>query len=300
MLSYRLLILSYFFATFSALAISNQQATIPITIETNIHLSAQEILLDKSVLDIQDFSDPKFERAIVEYILIQQALALGGSTLNFSFTLGNYDARNTMLLQSGLLLINFDSMWLSHIDKLRDDLYISDAIIRKGEYWAGLYTAIGNKEALSIKSLDDFQKHSVVSSKHWLVDWKTLKQLKPRKLIHEEEWFSMAKLVSLQWVDIMLAPFTTSPPFNYQTNDYNIIAIEGVKIALNDSRHFAISKKHPYGKQTYIALQKGLKILRERGTITKAFQQSGFLNSQVKDWHTINASFIEDNFPYKK
>jgi len=64
---------------------------------------------------------------------------------------------------------------------------------------------------------------------------------------------------------------------------------------LNDSRHFVVSKKHPKGKETFIALQKGLTILRQRGTITKAFQDSGFFNQQVKNWPIINKAFITES-----
>ena len=290
--SYFLLFLSLIIITTSTLA---QQVKVPITIESDIYHYAQEIIAGQAVLDIKDFSGPHSQRAVVEFILIQQALALGGSDIEFSFAVGNYDARNIKLLQSGLLLINFDSMWLSQISAFSEEVYISDAIIRKGEYWAGLYTAIDNQKALATKTLGDFQQLPVVSNKNWYVDWQTLTQLNPKALIHDEEWLSMAKFVSRQWVDVMLAPFTLVKPFSYQGGGYQIIAIDGVKIALNDSRHFIISKKHPQGKEAYLALQKGLKILRQRGTIIKAFQQSGFFNEQVQDWHIINTSFLTTN-----
>jgi hypothetical protein len=284
-----LVYLTYSFLIFPAYC---QQERTPITIETDIYHYAQKIIANRDVLSITDFSGTNSQRAVIEFILIQQALELGGLKIDFYFVPGNYDARNIKLVQSGMLLINFDSMWLSYIDNLRDDLYISDPIIRKGEYWAGLYTAIDNERALDVKTLADLQKRSIVSSKNWHVDWKTLMELKPNALMHEEEWLSMAKLVSLQWVDIMLAPFTSSQPYSYQGDGYNIIAIDGIKLALNDSRHFVISKKHPQGKEAYTALQKGLKILRKRGTISKAFKQSGFFNELVQDWHIINAESI--------
>jgi hypothetical protein len=266
-----------------------------ITIETDTYHDAQQVIARQNIVDIKDFSGDNSRRDVIEFILIQQALALGGSTIDFSFAVGNYDARNVKLVQSGMLLINFDSMWLSYIGELQDDLYISDPIIRKGEYWAGLYTAVDNERALKVKTLTDLKELSVISSKNWHVDWKTLMELNPKTLIHDEEWLSMAKLVNLQWVDIMLAPFTSSSPFIYQDDGYKIVAIDGIKLALNDSRHFIISKKHPQGKETFAALQKGLKILRERGTIEKAFKQSGFFNKHVENWHVINAKFIKKN-----
>ena len=273
----------------------SSQAKVPITVETDVYHYAQNIIAGQNILSVKDFSSPNSQRDVVEFILVQKALALGGSKINFTFTLGNYDARNVKLLQSGLMLISFDSLWLSHISELSEDVYISDPIIRKGEYWAGLYTSTENSKALATKNLADIKELSFISNKIWHVDWKTISKIAPKTIIHEEEWHSMARLVSMQWVDVMLAPFTQSQPFSYQGDGYKITAIEGIKVALNDSRHFVVSKKHPKGKETYIALQKGLKILRERGTIIKAFQQSGFFNDQVQDWSIINSPYITRN-----
>ncbi len=287
-----LIVFSYFIHSFTIYA---QQETEPVTIETDIYHYAQEVLAGQNILEIKNFTGTHSQRDVIEFILVQQALALGGSNINFTFTLGNYDARNLKLLQSGLLLISFDSMWLSQISPAHEDVYISDPIIRKGEFWAGLYTATTNEKALATRDLTSFQRLSVISNKNWLVDWKTLTQMSPKHLTHEEEWLSMAKLVNMGWVDIMLAPFTPQEPFSYQGGDYHIVAIDGIKIALNDSRHFVVSKKHPRGKETFEALQKGLKILRKRGTIIKVFKQSGFFNKKVQGWHTINNKQILSN-----
>jgi hypothetical protein len=261
-------------------------------VETDVYRHAQALIGEQKIVNIKSFSGPDSHRDVVEFILVQQALTLGGSTLDFTFTLGNYDARNIKLLQSGLLLISFDSLWLSHVSKLADDVYISDPVIKRGEYYAGVFTSINNEKALSTKNLAGLRRLSIISNKNWPVDWKTLLEIAPKSITHDEEWLSMAKLVSLQWVDIMLAPFSNSPPFIYRDDGYEITAIDGIKVALNDSRHFVVSKKHPKGKETFIALQKGLTILRQRGAITKAFQQSGFFNEHVQNWSIINKDFI--------
>ena len=265
---------------------------IDITIEADTYNSALEVLANRKPSQFDNFEEKDIQRTVVEFILVQQALALGGSKLKFTFVTGNYDARNVKLLQEGLLLINFDSMWLSHANTFVDDVYISDPIIRKGEYYAGIFTSINNKDKFIIRNLSDFQKLNVISSKHWPVDWQTLLQLKPKTLIHEEEAISMVKLVTIGWVDVMLLPFRKNQPFRYKAADHNLIAVDGVKVLLNDSRHFLVSKHHLHGKETFQALQKGLKILRQKGLIEKAYRQSGFFNDKVKNWITINEHLL--------
>lgn len=272
---------------------SAEPVVVNISIETDIYDYAQEILAGKSPIEITNFEAEHSQRDVVEFILVQKALALGGANLTFSFITGNYDSRNPKLLKNGLLLINFDTMWLSHAQQFSEDVYISDPIIHKGEYLAGVYTSLEHKNKLNIKNLSDFQNITAISNKNWPVDWQTLSQLNLYSLTHEEEWLSMAKLVTMGWVDIMLAPFTKSNDFSYQGDNYHIVAIEGIKIALNDSRHFIVSKKHPQGEETFNALQKGLKILRKQGLIRKAYQQSGFFNEKTEDWLIINQSLLK-------
>lgn len=266
-----------------------------IFIETDIYFYALNILAGRHPIELTDYSGENSQRDVVEFIYIQQALKLGGLDIDFHFTHGNYDARNPKLLARGLLLISLDSIWLSEAKKIVEHVYISEPVIRRGEYWAGVYTSINNHSAKAIRSLDDLRRHSIVSSSAWHTDWVTLQHINPVKLIDESDWIGMAKMVSKGWVDVMLIPFTPTRPFTYSGKDYELVAIEGVKVMLDDSRHILVSRHHPLGKVTFEALERGLKILRQRGLITKAYNQSGFFNPLVKDWILLNSPEVMDN-----
>ncbi len=279
-----------FFALFLLfLSIPLHSKVIDITVETDIYFYAKDIIGKTPILDITDYSGKNAQRDVVEFILIQQALLLGGADIQFNFIYGNYDARNLKLLNEGLLLLSFDSLWLSATEQYKDNLYISEPLIRKGEYYAGVFTSEQNVANYNAKTLS-LSDMTIVSSKDWHVDWVTLQSLKPKKLVHESDWIVMAKMVSRGWIDGMLAPFKKQHNFSYIGPDYKIFAIPNVKVALNDSRHFVVSKKHPLGQQTFEALQRGLKILRDRGLIEKAYREAGFLNDDVKDWRTIKVA----------
>ncbi|MFC3034635.1 hypothetical protein ACFOEE_19205 [Pseudoalteromonas fenneropenaei] len=267
-----------------AQALSNP---VTITVEKDIYEYAQAILADKTPSTIEHFTQAHCQRDVVDFILVQRALSLGGSQLTFEYELGNFDARNIKLLTDGHLLISFDTIWLEEAKQYDHAVYISDPIIRQGEYFSGVFTAPHLSQAIAAKIKYDLSEVSVVSSSAWYADWKTLTALNPKQLIDESDWIAMAKMVSRGWVDVMLVSFTNQQPFQYQGTGYHIVAISDLKVALADSRHFIVSKIHPLGPETFAALQRGLQQLRESGFIENAYRECGFFNSSIANWRTL-------------
>lgn len=267
---------------------SHAQHTETITVERDILTLARQLIKDQPIASVTDFSAPQMQRDVVDFVMIQKALKLGGMDIKFDFRPGYYNARNLRALASGHLLISFDSVWLSQAQKMKDDVYISKAVIKKGDFWAGIFTSPNNKKALNVKTLEDFRQLSIVSSHIWAADWATLQTINPRKLSNEGNWLSMAKLVSIGWVDAMLVTFNKTEPFQYQSDEYHLVAVNGVKIKLDDSRHYCVSKNHPLGAQTFKALEKGLAILQSQNAITNAYHQVGFYNPKVANWKVLN------------
>lgn len=265
-------------------------STVKITIEKDIYQYAVKLLNGKTVDNITQFTHSHCQRDVIDFILVQRAIKLGGLNIKFSFELGNYDARNIKLIDAGLLLVGFDTIWHEEAKLVANNVYISDPIVRHGEYFAGVFTASKNVEFMSTKIQTDLSQVSIVSSQYWHADWKTINALSPKHLVDESDWIVMAKMVSRGWVDVMLVPFTNSQPFEYSGHGYSIAAIPNIKVALQDSRHFVVSKKHPLGLVTYNALQVGIKQLRTSGFIEDAYRQCGFLNSNVDSWKTLQPS----------
>ena len=285
-MKYHYLALFYCCLSFHLYAVG--QDKLQITIEADTYNQAQALLGPRSPATIENFSHPECQRDIVDFILVQKALSLGGFKRKFEFHLGNFDARNIKLLINGLLLVSFDTIWLSHAIQHQKTVFISAPVIRKGEYWAGIYSSKKNSSRIKLNNLKDLKALSIVSSKDWYVDWLTLTNINPKKLIHEPDWISMAKLVSMGWVDVMLAPFNNQFPFQFKGDNYHIVAIDGVKLALDDSRHFVVSRAHPQGYEAFEALEKGLTELRKLGTIERAYRQCGFFNPRVENWILLN------------
>jgi hypothetical protein len=241
----------------------------------------------RSPLDITNFSGQSSRRDVVEVVLLQQALHKGRITRPLKFISVNSYQRILREIQSGNALMAGNSSWKTDLDEIKEDVLISVPLIRDGEFEAGLYTTPTNKLALSASSLSDIKSLSAVSSRGWKVDWATLETLNLSRLDNTVTWISMVKMVSIKRADFLLAPFQPTDDLSMEVENLQIIPIPNIKIGLKGSRHFAISKFYPNASKIHEGLNKGLIILREDGTIKKAYQQSGFFNSKVKDWKKL-------------
>ncbi|NQZ24689.1 MAG: hypothetical protein HRT55_00025 [Colwellia sp.] len=259
-----------------------RQHSVLIYIRDDVYIDYQRFVTDKDISSIDNFSGKNIRRDVVDMIIAQQALKLGGFSHSFSYAPGKVNFRNTKMLQNGQLLISFDSYWQQDALPLADKVYISDPVIRNGEYIAGIYTSPKNTKTLAIKELSDLAELTAVSTPKWRTDWKTLQKLPIKSLTRDDSWLSMVRMVDIQWIDFILMPFNSTPDQSFVMNKVHLVPVKNIGVVLKDSRHFVISKKHPEGKEAYIAINKGLKILRQRGAIVKAYQQAGFFVDRNK------------------
>ena len=255
---------------------------IAIYIRDDVFIDYQEFVNNRDLLSIKNFSGKTIRRDVVDMILAQQALILGGFNHTFRYIPGKVNFRNTRMLQDGKLLISFDSYWLTDAKRLQDKIYISAPVIRNGEYVAGIYTSPENKKVLNLKTLQDLKSFTAVSTPKWKTDWATLNALPLKELIREDEWLSMARMVNIGWIDFMLIPFHSTEDMSFKMDKIHLIPVPKVAVLLKDSRHFVISKKHPAGYAAYLAIEQGLKRLRNEGTIKQAYTQSGFFVDTTK------------------
>ncbi len=267
------LILLLIFISFCTYARSN---SVLIYIRDDVYIDYQQFLSGRDVHTIANFSGKKIRRDVVDMIIAQQALKLGGFNYPFSYAPGKVNFRNTKMLQSGKLLISFDSYWSRDAQPLSSTVYISDELIRNGEYIAGIYTSPNNTQTLSITELSDLKALTAVSTSLWRTDWQTLQKLPLKKLIREDSWLSMVRMVDMQWIDFILMPFNSTPDQSFTMDKVHLVPVKNIGVVLKDSRHFVISKEHPKGEEASMAINKGLKILRSRGTIVKAYTEAGF------------------------
>lgn len=70
---------------------ANSQYKVDISIESDIYHYAKTVLAGKTPIEFEDFHHKACQRDVVEFILVQKAIALGGLTIQYNFIKGDYD-----------------------------------------------------------------------------------------------------------------------------------------------------------------------------------------------------------------
>lgn len=253
-----------------------------------------EVLDGKSPLEIENFVAKSHgsHLEIVEMIILQQALHFGGFTEKILFepdeiaNLGEITA-----IIDGTILMYGRSMWLQTSVDYQGSLYISEPVIKFGEFEAGLYFNAKDKAKIN-NARNDLDKLKVVANPRWLADWRALLNSPLIMVPFIGPWENMLAMVDANIVDVMLINFSVSQNLDLNFMGEKYQPINNVKVILPDSRHFVVSKNHPRGKEVFTALQRGLKIMRQNGKLRSLYQQAGVLNYRVKSWHIINKNML--------
>ena len=258
-----------------------------------------QFLSGRSPYEIKDFhaSTKGSHIEIIEMILLQQALKLGGIDRPIIF---NPKPSINILEYSDLIagdsLILARSVWHEDILNYRGSLFVSEPIVEFGEYEAGLYVAKRNVHLHNLNK-QQLDKLTVVANPRWKVDWRALHNTDLNIVSFIGPWETMLEMVETNVVDAMLINFSVSSTLELNFENRLYVPVNDLKVFLPDSRHFVVSKRHPEGRAVFEALNKGLEILRSNGTIEKALKQSGFINEKVMDWQTINIQMLKSRQP---
>ncbi len=240
---------------------------------------------NKPVLEIKNLESKYSNRNIACMVIIMQALDIGGYSAKMKIIeVPNY-AREVKMVKSGNTVIMHQDAWNFEFD---NKVFQSSEIIAKGNFVKGLYVAESDIKMYQVKTVENLKKYTSVSSHLWKVDWKTLKKIGLKKLFDTPKKEFMLNQVLFRNVDFTIQEFSNSSDLAYETKNGRLIPVPGIKLALDGSRHIMVSKKHAEGQKVFIALEKGLKILKENGTIDRFLEEAGFYNRKVSDWRTIS------------
>ena len=284
----RLLLLSFCMLWQSASIAEVDNSTITIAIQDDIRRQYFEFLDNRNILDVNDYSNLKASRDVVEHALLVKAIRLGGFNLSINYIQVDHPPRRIKLMKQGTIHLSATPLWLNEVKKFEHKLHISSAVLEAGRAEAGLYTHSGNIDVLSVKQPADLAKLIAVSNQNWQHDWQILQQLNFNGMYHTGKYTTMLDMLYKKRADVMLGPFHNSDDLSFKHNGQKYEPIKNLKVIMPDSRHFPVARFTAQSQPLIKALEKGLSILKERGEIEKAYRQSGYVNDKVSSWQIIN------------
>jgi hypothetical protein len=288
----RLILCFITYLLLSASSYSFGQADVPVVIAVNEDIlpDYQRFLDQRDPLSIHDYSGPYARRDVIELLLLNQAVRLGGFTQPIELRAEQSYLRTLRDIGEGRFITSAGLAWRSDIEMMADAFYISRPLIKQGEFVVGLYTSANNQTALAANTLAKLKELSFVTSAQWKSDVTTLKELGITHITYSPNWVNMARMIEAGRADLTLAPFQTTPDLAIKVGDVKLFPVRGVKIAFAGSRHWPISRKHPQGEAFFKALERGLALLDQQGMIQKAYSDCGFFNADVAQWTLLTNS----------
>ncbi len=233
-----------------------------------------------------DFKYQQTDRTLGEIIILCEAISATGYQLKPHFHSLPNNFRGLLLLEKGLLDALSSSLW--PFEFKNSDVNVTEAAVLKGEFEKGLYVSNKNTKLLN-QSLNksDIKKLTGITISKWRHDVELMKTLTP-KVVEIEHHLATFKLLDTQRGDFVLSEFSNQETFQICQQTICITALQGLKVVIEDTRHFVASKSTQNGKQYFQLLSSGMAKLKEKGRIRQLYEQMGFINPKVKDWKRLN------------
>ncbi|WP_255989808.1 hypothetical protein [Chitinolyticbacter albus] len=274
------------------LTLAAPDEAVTILTQQDVYNDYQRFIGNRDPLTLTQFSGEGARRDVIEVVLTQQALQLGGlkrpvKLVKVDHSSDSY-SRYLREITSGSATLGGNTAWLIDLGAIKDKVYISPPLIAQGEFEAGLYTSAGNAKALAANDLAKVRKLTAVVAESWRPDVATLQGLGMANVLLTQSWESMVGMVSKRRADVLLAPFQPTPDMALQIGNVRFLPIPNVKVGLQGSRHLFVSRLAPHGAEVAKALEKGLVILRQRGVLAQAYTESGFYNTRTAGWKKLN------------
>ncbi|WP_041521648.1 hypothetical protein [Gilvimarinus agarilyticus] len=256
---------------------------VKIAATTDVIADYQRFVGARDIAAIRFYGGAGARRDVIELVLLQQALQLGGFKQAIAIVREQTYRRTLHQVANGELIGSGALVWRADTADLRNELFISSAVIEDGEFIVGLYVAPQNQHALAATP-EALRELTAVTSLDWKTDQVTLQALGFKQVHLTNTWVSIVRMLHAQRGDITLAPFQAGDDMQLHSEGVTLVPIPNIKVALQGSRHWIVSRQHPSGPAYLAALERGLAQMRRRGTIQRAYRESGFFNTAVAHW----------------
>ncbi len=233
-------------------------------------------------------------RGVLDMIILQKALEAGGWPGKIHFTQLPNGERMRYEIAAGKVMCSATVMWDSHFDSTTRK---SEPTIAKGGYTKGIYLARDVMRRNRINNPEDLVRVGAVGCtvRSWKVDIAALEKLtsRPLRLIPRKDLLFRLLAFSDKPIYYSLLEFSGRDDLSISETlagqEIIYLPLPGVKVALDGSMHYMVSRKFP-GSQTFFkALNTGLDRLKKEGLIRRLYTLGGIYNTRVTDWQTLTS-----------
>lgn len=280
------LILMAFFVLFSAKAdISSSKLTLRVTINT-ITYNKYQLYEKKDVCnELPNLTTEQIDRPIIELSIICAAFKQQDVDLKIEFFETASYSRSIWLVKKGLVDIFSQTVWQADINE--DYMYVSDDIIRIGEFSKGIYTNEDHPlQSIAAEEIN-FKKYRGMTQQTWIYDLAIINSLTDNVL--KNDYFpTMFKVLSNNRADFTLMEFPAKGELSISQDGFRLQPIKGIKVVIPMARKFILSKIPDNSQFIFETLNSGIQSLRNNGEIYKRYVEAGFINKKTENWKTVN------------
>lgn len=236
------------------------------------------------------------QRIQADIHIFSRAIAVVGSRLNLKLKPELTDFNNSFqMLKQGRIVAFTETFSRSDISpEDAKQLYISQPVLRQGDYSLGLYSSSINATTLA-SGVVDLSQLSGVTNRVWQTDWNLLNSLNLNQVYDAPTMEAIFKMVAKGEADLFLFSFQNRPDFSFTRDGHKYLPIPGIKAIFPDARHFAVSRRHLQGKTLFALLEGGLSVMRDGGEINRIYRRFGVIDSRVDDWLVLNKIVLNKN-----
>ncbi|MBC8158481.1 MAG: hypothetical protein H8E94_04025 [Alphaproteobacteria bacterium] len=157
---------------------------------------------------------------------------------------------------------------------------LSNAVIRVGEFEKAIFTLPGRDDVLTVSSLEALRRFKAITVKFWVVDVKTLKAMKLKRVIEVTKPSLYARFLEAGRADFLISEFNTNSVISWGAN---MARVPGVKVSLMSPRVFPVS---PHRDDVQRAINDYLEKARagETDLVKQVFLKAGFFKPEFSGW----------------
>jgi ABC-type amino acid transport substrate-binding protein len=275
----------------SVLSQSAQATVIKIAIHQQDLEGYHQLINHQSCGDVSEYSSFKGQLSNLYFILICQALLRSQFDATFQAVAAPNYRRSIWQVAQGLADISASTyMENQYISPMLEagSVSFSVPIIKRGEQVAAYYALPSNAKAMAVTNLEELKKLRVVIPSSWRHYADIFRDQLGMEVEQVKSEHLFEFLVSGR-ADFTALRLQGDRSEGYAINRHGITLkpITGIKALLNYASYFIVGRNQPHSDAFFQALQKGLRQMREDGTLVKALRQSRVLSDNPEGWKTI-------------